>query len=92
MLAAPIFGTHAFEGALRWILGGIGVVAVGWGVLNHRDFRVVLPLGAAVLFLGLSSHESAHGTSEVWLSLLASACLIGAHLMNTAACRARASY
>ncbi len=87
MLAMPMVGSHEFETALRWILGGLGAVIVGAGAFNHRNFRALPLLAVALVLLSLcGQHE--HGALELWLSLAASAFLISAHLLNTAACRA----
>lgn len=88
MLALPLVGSHEFEEALRWSIGGLGVVVVGMGVWSHRNLRAVPPLVMALLLFVACAFEGAHGTAELVLSLLGSACLITAHWLNTTACRA----
>jgi hypothetical protein len=91
MLALPFVGSHEFEETLRWSLGCVGVLIVGLGVWSHRNMRAILPLVLALALFVACGVEGAHGPLEIVLSLAASACLITAHWLNTAACRAHAS-
>lgn len=93
LLALPLLATHEFDLLARFGLVTVGVVGVGVGTWLHRN-RAALPLlGLALaLFGALGAYELTTGmhppaAADFGGGLLASFALMGAHALNTRACR-----
>lgn len=96
ILVVPFFASHEFDEVVRLGLMTLGLAGVGLGAYLHRNLASVpLLVVASSLFLTLAiffGHE-AHGAGELprrpelLLSVLASFALMGAHALNTRACR-----
>ncbi len=89
LAVAPLLGSHAFENGMRLLLGGLAIVAVGFGTAVHGNWRTVPFLAVGIAILSTLWATDHHGDGELVLSLAASAALIVAHVLNSHACRAR---
>lgn len=93
IVALPVIASHEFDLLARSVLAGIGVLGVGLGTWMHRNLRAIpLLLAALVLFAGLGLFELVTGQHpdgrwELGLGIVASFALMGAHTLNTRACR-----
>jgi hypothetical protein len=89
----PLVSTHEFEGFARLGLASLGLVGVGIGALLHKNLKALPLLGVAfVLFMGLAvaehwTHFHHSARLEFALSALGSFALMGAHALNSKACR-----
>jgi hypothetical protein len=87
LLGLPLLGSHEFERGMRLILGTLGLIAVGTGVLLHRNWRAAPFLALGLLgFAGLELY-GVHGRVEAVLSVVAAGFLITAHVQNWLLCR-----
>jgi hypothetical protein len=93
LLVLPLLGSHDFDLFARFGLATVGVVGVGIGTWLHNN-KSALPLLvlALALFGTLGGFELVSGDHppaalEFGVGLLASFALMGAHALNTRACR-----
>jgi hypothetical protein len=93
ILAWPLVGSHDFDAVTRLALAGLGLSGVGLGTWLHRNHKAVAPLCVALVsFVSLAVYEAITGhhpafAFEFGLGLLGSFALMGAHALNTRACR-----
>lgn len=88
MLTLPAWSA-SFE-HLPIALVGIALLAIGRGSWKHGRYAALVPLAAGTLaFVGSELSHDSEGF-HLGLSLVASALLVTAHVMNVRACRAHA--
>jgi hypothetical protein len=93
LLALPLLASHEFDVFARSGLALVGVSGVGIGTWLHKNKSALPLLALAVaLFLSLGAFEVLLGhhpapAVEFGVGLVASFALMGAHALNTRACR-----
>lgn len=87
LVLAPLAASHDFEEGMRALLGGLAIVGVGMGTALHRSWHAVPWLGLGLGLLSYLGVYGEHDRLEFWVSLLASASLVTAHVLNSRACR-----
>lgn len=87
---APVVASHDFEQGMRTLLGALAIVGVGVGTALHRSWHALPWLLLGVGLLSYLALFGEHGSSEFWVSMIASASLVTAHVLNSRACRREA--
>lgn len=75
---------------LPLVLVAVALLAVGRGIWNHRRYGALVPFAAGALAILGAEWWHEQEAVHLALSIVASALLITAHVMNLRACRAHA--